>query len=317
MSITPKTAKAIQKSVGPPARDGETDLEWKAARRAAREARRAKQRDENLGRAETMRAARLADAAAPVESERRTKLPILNIGCSGWFYWHWKRCFYPGELTTREWFDYYAARFATVELNAPYYSWPTLATVRAWLKQAGRKNFVYTVKVSELITHTKRFSGTKTLIRDFGYIADLLGPRMGCLLFQLPPSYTFTIARLKSIVSQLEPGRRNVIEFRHASWWNDDVYAAFEAAGLIFCSCSGPRLPDVLVKTADEIYVRFHGKTRWYRHDYSKAELQVWAERIQASSAKRVWIYFNNDNDCYAISNARALKRLLGRQLSA
>jgi uncharacterized protein YecE (DUF72 family) len=101
------------------------------------------------------------------------------------------------------------------------------------------------------------------------------------------------------------------VEFRHASWWNDDVYAAFKDAGIIFCSCSGPRLPDALVKTADDIYVRFHGTTRWYRYNYSKAELVIWADRIVSSGAKRVWAYFNNDNDCYAIANAKNLLRLL------
>src|SRR6201986_3710661 len=77
--------------------------------------------------------------------------------------------------------------------------------------------FVYTVKVCELITHIKRLAGTRTLVRDFGLIADLLGRRMGCFLFQLPPSFHYTPARLKRITSQLDPKRRNVVEFRHAS----------------------------------------------------------------------------------------------------
>jgi uncharacterized protein YecE (DUF72 family) len=287
----------------------------KAERRAKREAKRAKQRLENVGRAKAMHAQRLAEPIAPDSIEAAGG--ALQIGCSGWFYWHWGRCFYPPELTTKDWFDYYAGRFTTVELNAPFYSWPTVATVRTWARQAKRRNFVYTVKVSELITHTKRFVGTKTLVRDFGYIADLLDPRMGCFLFQLPPSFHYTPARLKSIVAQLEPHRRNVVEFRHVSWWNDHVYAAFREAGIIFCSCSGPRLPDLLVKTGDEIYVRFHGLTRWYRHNYTDAELAIWAERIQASGAERVWVYFNNDNDCYAIANAKTLRRMLSRASSA
>jgi uncharacterized protein YecE (DUF72 family) len=85
-------------------------------------------------------------------------------------------------------------RFKTVELNAPFYSWPTIATVESWKRQAGRRQFVYTVKACELITHIRRFAGTKTLVRDFGLIADLLGPRMGCFLFQLPPSFRYTPA---------------------------------------------------------------------------------------------------------------------------
>jgi uncharacterized protein YecE (DUF72 family) len=149
------------------------------------------------------------------------------------------------------------------------------------------------------------------LIRDFGHIADLLGPHMGCFLFQLPPSFHYSRARLERILSQLDPGRRNVVEFRHRSWWQEQVFAAFRARGTIFCSCSGPWLPDELVKTADDVYIRFHGIRQWYRHDYSAKELTVWAERIKASGARRVWVYFNNDRDGYAIKNARALLRRL------
>jgi uncharacterized protein YecE (DUF72 family) len=137
---------------------------------------------------------------------------------------------------------------------------------------------------------------------------------MGCFLFQLPPSYHHTPARLKSIISQLDPKRRNVVEFRHASWWNERVYEAFTQADIIFCSSSGPKLPDELVKTADDIYVRFHGTTRWYRHDYSEEELSVWADRIRKSRAKIAWLYFNNDTDGYAIKNAKELSELLARK---
>jgi uncharacterized protein YecE (DUF72 family) len=284
-----------------------------AERRAKRELRRAKQREANVGRAAKMRVARLAAEAKPPANKpsKPSKATTYHVGCSGWFYWHWRDLFYPPGVPTRDWFDHYARNFDTVELNAPFYSWPTLANVQTWLKQAGRRKFVYTVKVSELITHVKRFVGTKTLVQDFGHIADLLGPRMGCFLFQLPPSYHYTPARLRSIVSQLDPVRRNVVEFRHRSWWNERVYDAFRAKGIIFCSCSGPRLPDELVKTADDIYLRFHGTKRWYRHDYTQEELTVWADRIRASGASRVWAYFNNDREGYAIKNARQLLRLL------
>jgi uncharacterized protein YecE (DUF72 family) len=284
-------------------------------RRAKREARRLKQREANVGRAAKMRAARIADAVA-TKSKSAVSMeglgaPAVHVGCSGWFYWHWRGRFYPESLPTAKWFSHYASRFKTVELNAPFYSWPTVATVTSWRRQAGRRRFVYAVKVCELITHVKRFSGTKQLIKDFGYIADLLGPRMGCFLFQLPPSFRYTPARLKRILSQLDPNRRNVVEFRHRSWWNDRVFAAFRKTRTVFCSCSGPRLPDVLVKTADDVYIRFHGTKRWYRHDYSKAELALWADRIRASGAKRIWAYFNNDRDGYAIANGRELLRQL------
>jgi uncharacterized protein YecE (DUF72 family) len=127
----------------------------------------------------------------------------------------------------------------------------------------------------------------------------------------LPPSFTFTPDRLEAIVSQLDPARRNVVEFRHRSWWNEGVYEAFRKHGIIFCSCSGPRLPDELIRTADDIYVRFHGTSKWYRHDYSVAELTVWADRIRESGAQQSWIYFNNDRDGYSIKNAKQLLDLL------
>ena len=235
----------------------------------------------------------------------------LFVGCSGWFYWKWRGLFYPVELPTARWFTHYASRLATVELNASFYSWPTLANVQAWKRQAGRRNFVYTVKVCELITHVKKFKNTKTLVKDFGLIADVLGERMGCFLFQLPPSYRYTKARLNSILTQLDPSRRNVVEFRHKSWWNDTVYASFRESGTIFCSCSGPRLPEELIRTADDVYLRMHGPVRWYRHDYSTEELKRWAERITASGAKRAWIYFNNDYEANAPRNAATMRRLL------
>jgi uncharacterized protein YecE (DUF72 family) len=280
-------------------------------RRARRAVRREKQRNENAGRAAKMNAARLAwererkptGHATVLESDKLE----FHVGCSGWFYWDWRGKFYPRDLPTSRWFLHYAQRFQTVELNAPFYSWPTAGTVRSWVRQAGRRKFVYTVKVSELITHTRGFKGTKTLIRDFGHIADLLGPRMGCFLFQLPPHFRYSPARLERIASQLDPRRRNVVEFRHSSWWNEDVFAAFRAAGIIFCSCSAPRLPNDLVVTASDLYIRFHGIERWYRHDYSAAELATWVEKIQASGAKRIWAYFNNDYNGFALKNARAL----------
>ena len=277
-----------------------------------RKLRREKQRIENIARADKMHAARLA--SGPAGRDAAALDAPAYVGCSGWFYWKWRGGFYPADLPTGEWFNHYAKQFETVEINASFYSWPTVENVQSWLRQAGNRTFVYTVKVCELITHIKRFEGTKTLIKDFGMIADILGERMGCFLFQLPPSYHFTEARLDSVLDQLDPARRNVVEFRHASWWTETVYAAFRDKGAIFCSCSGPRLPDALVRTADDVYLRLHGPERWYRHDYTGDELKKWADKIQASGAKRAWVYFNNDYEGFAPKNALAMRRLLGER---
>jgi uncharacterized protein YecE (DUF72 family) len=284
-------------------------------RRERRRIRREKQREDNVKRAAKMHAARIKTEATTPAGPPELKQSVY-VGCSGWRYWKWRDSFYAG-VVQNDWFGQYLKRFDTVEINASFYSWPAVAGVQAWRRPPGKKKFVYTVKVCEHITHIKKFKGTKRLIRDFGMIADVLGDRMGCFLFQLPPSYRYTKTRLNDIVSQLDPARRNVVEFRHASWWNEEVYSAFRKAGIIFCSCSGPRLPDELIRTADEVYVRLHGPRRWYRHDYSKEELEEWADRIRASGAKRAWIYFNNDNDAHAPKNATVLRRMLGRIPSA
>ena len=285
-------------------------------RRARRDLRREKQRKDNIDRAAKMHAARLKMEDKNPQPSASDLDQSVFVGCSGWFYWKWRGLFYPADLPTGEWFKYYANRLASVEINASFYSWPTLANVQAWKRQAGRRKFVYTVKVCELITHVKKFKNTKTLVWDFGIIADVLGDHMGCFLFQLPPSYRYTNARLHSILTQLDHSRRNVVEFRHKSWWNETVYVAFRKSGTIFCSCSGPRIPDELVRTAEDVYLRMHGPVRWYRHDYSTVELKRWAERITASGAKRTWIYFNNDYEANAPRNAATMRRLLAKHFS-
>lgn len=281
-----------------------------AERREQRRIRRIKQRTVNLVRAEKMHTARMAELGKHLDSY--SLLPsTLFIGCSGWFYWKWRGQFYPIDVPTSEWFKHYTEHFDTVEINASFYSWPTVENVKSWLLQPGEKDFVYTVKVCELITHINKFEGTHTLVKDFGLIADILGDRMGCFLFQMPPSYFYSEQRLYSILDQLDHGRRNVVEFRHASWWNVAVYTAFRKHGTIFCSCSGPGLPDELISTADEVYLRLHGPQRWYHHNYSELELIRWADRIRNSGAKRALVYFNNDYEAFAPQNAQTMRQLL------
>ena len=115
-------------------------------RRARRELRREKQRKDNIGRAAKMHAARLKMKAIFPQPSLLGRDASVFVGCSGWFYWKWRGLFYPAELLTGEWFAYYASQLHTVEINGSFYSWPTLANVQAWERQAGRRNFVYTVK---------------------------------------------------------------------------------------------------------------------------------------------------------------------------
>jgi hypothetical protein len=117
----------------------------RAERQARRQIRRAKQRGANIGRAEQMHKARLTAARqgliASLVTPDTPHAPRLNVGCSGWFYWHWRGAFYPQNIPTKKWFAHYADHFRTVELNAPFYSWPTVATVQSWRQQVTQKNF--------------------------------------------------------------------------------------------------------------------------------------------------------------------------------
>jgi uncharacterized protein YecE (DUF72 family) len=232
-----------------------------------------------------------------------------HIATSGWYYRDWHGTFYPKELASHKWFGHYTQHFKTVELNAPFYRWPKLATVKNWKRQAP-ENFRYSVKVNRIITHNKRFQGTQDLIREFYQIADVLGPKMGCFLFQLPPNFEFTSERLELILSQLDSTHKNVLEFRHASWWTPEVFSALKKHKIIFCSVSAPKLPRDLVVTADTIYVRFHGPTRWFYDPHSEEELASWAQKISASGAHEAFVYFNNTADGSAVGNARALEKM-------
>ncbi len=271
---------------------------------------REKQRISNVLRAQKMHLARLEDKSS--SPAKRKLIPKINVGCSGWFYWHWREKFYD-QIPTKLWFQFYRENFGTVELNAPFYSWPTINTVKTWVTQTDKDKFIYTIKVPEMITHLKKMSRTQELIKDFYFTSKILKNKLGCFLFQFPPSFKYSPARIKRIVSQLDPEFRNVVEFRHKSWWTQNVYDQLKLYNIIFCSCSSPNLPNELIKTANEIYIRFHGLTKWYKHDYSTEELKEWVDKIKILKPKRIWVYFNNDNDAYAIKNAKEFMSLVKR----
>ncbi len=233
-----------------------------------------------------------------------------HIGCSGYFYWGWKGKFYPEELKPNQWFQYYSSVFDTVEINSTFYHFPKESTIKKWYKEAP-ENFIFSVKVNKEITHLRKFKNTKRLINKFySVVADNLNEKLGTFLFQLPPSFHYSEQNLERIISQLNPNYKNVVEFRHISWWNDKVYKSLEEHNICFCSISSPKLPEDLVKTTDYIYVRFHGK-KWYNYDYSDEELRFWADRIKNSGANECFVYFNNDYNAFAPKNALKLKELL------
>ena len=163
----------------------------------------------------------------------------VYLSCSGRRYWKWRGSFYAA-VPQLKWFGHYSGGFDTVEINCSFYSWPTVAGVQASRRQPRQQDFVYTVKVCELITHIEKFKRTKTLTRDFGIIADILGQPNGMLAFAAAAELPLHQPRLNSIVSQLDSARRNALEFRHKSWWNEGSTAPSGKPGSSFAPAAAP-----------------------------------------------------------------------------
>jgi len=231
------------------------------------------------------------------------------LGTSGWYYQHWRGVFYPADLKQSKWFDFYCSKFKTVELNSTFYHFPTEKTAQTWYKKSP-EGFIYTLKVNRFITHVKKFKGCKKQIRDFYRIGALLKEKRGCFLFQLPPSLKYSKGKLKEIISCLDGVYKNVVEFRHQSWFKEEVYDLLKEEGIIYCVVSAPGLPEDFKRTAKDVYVRFHGKESWYGSNYSTKELEMYAKKIKKLRAKNNWIYFNNDYKAYAVKNCLMMKKL-------
>ncbi|WP_456414033.1 DUF72 domain-containing protein [Oceanithermus profundus] len=231
------------------------------------------------------------------------------VGCSGYFYWGWRGRFYPEDAPPSRWFEFYAQRFDTVEMNSTFYRFPTEATVKRWLKKAPER-FRFTVKAPRRITHIERMGEPASVAKLYAVLRTL-EDRLGAVLFQLPPSLHYSPENLERVLAPLDAGFDNALEFRHPSWWREEVYRALDAAGAVFVSVSAPDLPDDYVETAGRAYLRFHGRTAWYRYRYTDEELAVWARRVRAGAAGVVYAYFNNDPDAAAPHDALAFREML------
>ncbi len=237
-------------------------------------------------------------------------LKDFRIGCSGWIYPHWGGLFYPEGLPQRQWFDFYARVFNTVEVNATFYRFPTGKMVQAWHKK-GPAGFVFTLKAFRGITHLRKFRGTAELVRRFYAMGEVLGEKLGGFLFQLPPSLQYDRDLLLHILDQLDPRFANTLEFRHESWFREETEVILRERNVAMCIVSAPGLPEHVVVTAPHAFVRFHGKSAWYAYRYSRTELRSWARRLKDLPAERVFIYFNNDWNAWAPENALQLEEIL------
>lgn len=231
-----------------------------------------------------------------------------HIGTSGFSYPYWKNRFYPEGLAVSKWLAYYASVFDTVELNGTFYRFPTVKTLSAF---AGKvpDGFQFSVKAHKIITHTMRLRNTKDKIDEFLDIChEGLGGKLGCVLYQLPPSYRFEAERLEDVLANIPHGKHSVVEFRNASWWTEEVFDAFRQVGMTFCSVSYPGLPDDTIDTSGLIYRRMHGVPELFKSAYESTTLNDVAAKIKDADA---YVYFNNTSFEAGYENAIELKGLV------
>jgi uncharacterized protein YecE (DUF72 family) len=238
----------------------------------------------------------------------------IRIGCSGWNYASWKDEFYDGR-PARLWLEHYARHFDTVEVNATFYRLPKRSSVETWERTAP-PGFLFSIKASRYLTHIKRLTDLGPgLARFEERLEPLLGsPKLGPLLWQLPPTFKRDDARLADALRQLPAGQRHGFEFRHPSWFDDDVYELLRRHGAALVIADRPEVkafqPHLF--TAGWTFVRFHYGSRGRRGNYSERELREWADRFVAwSDDVEVLAYFNNDWEVFAVRNALRLKQLL------
>jgi uncharacterized protein YecE (DUF72 family) len=234
---------------------------------------------------------------------------VIHVGTSGWQYRDWKGTFYPEDLPQRAWLSFYAGRCSTVEVNNSFYRLPTADTFARWGRDTP-DGFVMAVKASRFITHLRRLRDPRDPVRLLWEGATALGPRLGPILFQLPPRFPAAPDRLSSLLDVLPERIRPAFEFRDVSWHIPAVFEMLERAGAALVWADRPRTRIDLPVTGGWSYIRFH-QGRIGAPDYPTDKLRRWADRIAELDIRDGWIYFNNDEGGAAPRDAITLRSLL------
>jgi uncharacterized protein YecE (DUF72 family) len=238
--------------------------------------------------------------------------PLYFIGTSGWHYNHWRGIFYPENLPTKDWLNYYSRQFTTVEINNSFYRLPQETTFSNW-RESVSLDFSFSVKTSRFITHIKRLKDSQEPMNTFILRASHLKNKLGPILYQLPSNFHRDDARLESFFEILDHKHQHVVEFRHVSWMDEEIYGLLRKYNVAFCIFDMPGFTSPLTITADFAYLRFHGRSNLYSSLYSDNELADWANKIRSfsSNLNQVFVYFNNDSAGFAVENALKLRKLL------
>jgi uncharacterized protein YecE (DUF72 family) len=242
-----------------------------------------------------------------------SKTTQLYIGTSGWSYDHWRGVFYPGDLPKSRWFEYYAQKFSTVEVNATFYRTFKDSTYQKWYDQSP-DDFKYVLKAPRLITHRKYLKDAEEIIKSFWKSAAILKEKFGLILLQLAPQTPYNIKLLKNAILAFDNPHKVAVEFRHKQWFTEEIRDLLKEIGAVFCGVDSPKIQLMDWVTSDTAYLRFHGRKKWYSYNYSEEELEGVADLITRTTrggTEQFYIFFNNDFEGFAPKNALELLRIL------
>jgi uncharacterized protein YecE (DUF72 family) len=208
--------------------------------------------------------------------------------------------------------DYYAQHFCTVEINNSFYRLPPESAVETW-RDTTPAGFCFAMKGSRFLTHMKKLSDPETGIERFMERADLLGKKLGPIVFQLPPKWEVNLERLEAFLEALPKRHRYAFELRNETWRTEQVYRVMRRYNAAFCIYELAGYQTDFTVTTNFTYVRLHGPDGAYAGSYDKAKLREWAERIRRWKAdlRAVYIYFDNDQQGFAVKNAQSLQEMV------
>lgn len=213
-----------------------------------------------------------------------------HVGTSGFSYPEWKGIFYPAKLPAAGMLGYYSERLRTVEVNNTFYRMPRASLFEGWREKVPA-GFSFAVKASQRITHFNKLSGAEELVRYLFETLQALGPTLGPVLFQLPPTFRADVGVLEAFLALLPEGVRAAFEFRHPSWFDDGTYRVLEAgrAALVGGDVDEDGRSPPLVRTADFAYLRLR------RTSYEPGALEDWARRLRELGVSDVFAYFKHE----------------------
>jgi len=231
-----------------------------------------------------------------------------HIGTSGYNYPEWRGSFYPEKFPAGKMLPYYAERFSTVEINYTFYRMPSAKNIAGWDAETPA-GFCFALKAPRRITHDARLVDVDQPLRYFLETAEKLGPKLGPILFQLPPNFKKDTARLGGLLAQLPPGQRFAFEFRHESWHSDDVYGLLGRKNAALCIADSEKSSTPLMATADFGYLRLRDE------GYQEADLARWSASVKRLGGgwRDTFVYFKHEESGIGPALATRFAALLSR----